>query len=277
MSFVYSNINEKQLSKQNRLFDVLGHGKLEHIVCDFTALVRLLASKHLWNAFCVFFQKNPRLRIECVKGTAIDLATNGLMGDVGADEKTLIQYGVGHDWKTNFRNAMDIDIHGNRMIIVDKNFERPPNDQFGTVGQKKKDRLYNYRTVAHSLVTNSHAVFLTDSYNDNDSTWLNTSPSVKICSTPLLLILLLHEGIIAAHDLQTIIESLFPLVGDGDKSYNNKGSLPSIALRYSTAICVYHRRKVLCDGRCQHNASPCSWMTPELWNRLPNDWRTVIT
>ena len=125
------------------------------------------------------------------------------------------------------------------------------------------------------MTTNSQAVFLTDSYNDNDSAWLNTSPSVKICSTPLLLILLLHEGIIAPHDLQTIIESLFPLAGDGDKSYNNKGSLPSIALRYSTVICAYHRGEDLCDDRCQYDPSQCPWMTSELWNRLPSDWRIV--
>jgi len=268
MPLVYSNIDEKQLSKQNRLFDVLGHGKLEHIVCDFTALVRLLASERLWNAFCTLQQKTG-LRVECVKGNAIDLATNGLLGDVGADNVVLNQSKVCHDLKQNYVTAR---VSG--MIVENEYHERHIGGQWGTACQKKKYRLNDYRTTAWSLATNSQAVFLTDSYNDNGFTRLNTSPSGKICSTPLLLILFLRKGLIDFNDLPTIIEFLFPLAGDGDKSYNNKNKLPNIALRYFTAVCVYRRREKLCDGNlCQHNTSPCPWMTSGLWNRFLTDWR----
>ena len=242
---------------------------MEHIVCDFTALVRLLASERLWNAFCTFQQKTG-LHIGCVKGTATDLITKGFMGDLGVDESVLNQKErTLHDLQKNYRDACD-----NDMVLVNECHERRVGGQWGTENQRKQYRLNDYRTTAWSLATKSQAVFLTDSYNDHDSTWLNNFPSVKICSTPLLLILFLREKLIDFNDLPTIIDSLFFLAGDGDKSYNNKNKLPNIALRYFTAVCVYRRREKLCDGNlCQHNASPCPWMTSGLWNRFPTGWR----
>jgi len=141
MPFVYSNTDEENLAKNNRLFDVLRCGKLEHIVCDFTALVRLLASDHLWTAFCTF-QKNTNIRIECVEGSATDLTSSGLMGNVGADEAVLNQFGIRHDLKHNYVAAR---VSG--MIVENKYHERHAGGQWGTAGQKKKYRLNDYRTT----------------------------------------------------------------------------------------------------------------------------------
>jgi len=260
---MYSHRDQKILSDNNSLVDVLEpgqieQGKLEHIVCDFTALVRLLASKRLWNAFCTF-QRNTGVRIECEKGTDIRLFTERLMRHIGAADEVLSRWGTSRqDLQNRYRNAcMNGTIEETKC---GKNLVS--GTAFASRNQQWNDQLRLYRSHALELTRGSQAVLLTDALLT--STELSISPSVEICSTPLLLQLFLSKKIVAVEDLPIIIGSLFSLAGDGDIALNDRNGLPKIALRYSVAACVYHNRAGFCKGGCQQSTLPCPWGTPEL-------------
>jgi len=95
MAIVFSSFDEKDLSNENRLFDVANVEKLPLTICDCTAVVGLLTSEFLWNEICDYKQKHEDFFLLCEANVRTMLTggdadkTFGLLNITGKVQKAI--------------------------------------------------------------------------------------------------------------------------------------------------------------------------------------------
>jgi hypothetical protein len=297
MGIIYSNFDEKVMSSKDWLFDIIGKGTLPFAVCDYTALISLFTSDILWEAIHKYQKQNVEFFLLCDADVKIILKDQPLLKRYGIEEESLLdkifnRYNTAVSEKVVFtcpdetieeprdygyliknpqaayysrfvRNRLKACLLANLVLDSPKSVRIDPPGSENNYTNQTKDSKY---TV---LLTDGRLIYLPvgnlgimENKKQSPSETVQ-SPRFKICSTPLFLLLFLHQRIITASDLPLIVEQLKPL------GWNDKELLPDyaigsdrVALRSHVAPCIYHHK---------NNSNTCGKLPPH------PDWCLEIT
>jgi hypothetical protein len=285
MDVVYSDFDEKVISSENGLFDIVGKGALPFAVCDYTALISLFTSDLLCNATWEYQKRNAGFFLLCDADVKIILKDRSLLKRYGIEEESLLDK-IFERYKTAVKGNVVL-VCPDRTILEPKNY--PSYDYRFMLNRFKACLLADFvlrspKDVAIESPGNQDVY--TNQTNNRQSVVLLTDGRViglpnrdiglvengrqsprevfkasrfKICSTPLLLLLFLHQQIITTDDLPLVVEQLKPL------GWNDKESLPDyavgsnrVALRSYVAPCIYHHLTNNCPcGKLIHHPNWC--------------------